>query len=169
MAGKTGTAQKFDVKKKAYSKTDYFSSFVGFAPAEDPRLVVYVGLDTPQGDRIYGGQVAAPIFKNVMSSALYQLRLPPTQRTLPLAEDEQRAVPDPVKLPTADASARPVVPSRVVPDFSGLSIRQSVALVEDRGFTIDIDGSGVAYHQDPSPGRILKDDEVCRVFFRQAS
>lgn len=172
VAGKTGTAQIYDAKLKTYSKTDYFSSFVGFAPAEDPQLTVFVGLDTPQGDRIYGGQIAAPIFRNVMSASLYQLRLPPTQRTLALSEEaneiieieDQRVLND-IIAPAQRLAAH----HRVVPDFAGLSIRQAMALVESRGFTIDIEGSGVAYRQDPNPGRALKDGEVCRVYFRQPS
>jgi cell division protein FtsI (penicillin-binding protein 3) len=174
VAGKTGTAQKFDNKKKAYSKTDYFSSFVGFAPVENPRLVVYVGLDSPQGNQIYGGQVAAPIFRNVMSAALYQLKLPPTQRTLPLAEEEtfnkgERKLLTEIIDSNTEQTQRVSAKSRTIPDFSGLSIRQAMALVEGRGFTIDIEGSGIAFQQEPHPGRILKDGEVCRVHFRQPS
>ncbi|MHC4215119.1 MAG: penicillin-binding protein [Planctomycetota bacterium] len=174
VAGKTGTAQKFDNQKKAYSKTDYFSSFVGFAPVDNPRLVVYVGLDSPQGSQIYGGQIAAPIFRNVMSASLYQLRLPPAQRTLPLVEDEtfgkdkRQQLTEPID--SISEQTRPTAAkSRIIPDFSGLSIRQAMALVEGRGFTIDIEGSGIAYSQQPMPGRILKDGEICRIHFRQMS
>ena len=151
VAGKTGTAQKFDTAKKAYSKTDYFSSFVGFAPADNPRLVVYVGLDSPKGDRIYGGQIAAPIFRNVMSASLYQFKLPPTQRTLPLALED--TVPRGADVTDSAESQAVASASRVVPDFSGLSIQQAMELVNGRGFTIDIDGSGIAYRQEPTPGQ----------------
>lgn len=172
VAGKTGTAQKYDIQKKAYSKTDYFSSFVGFAPAENPKLVVYVGLDSPQGGQIYGGQIAAPVFRNVMSAALYQLRLPPTQRTLPLAEEETAHEPrkrESAEMVETIMEQTRAGSNRVIPDFSGLSIKQAMALVEGRGFTIDIEGSGIAYGQDPAPGRMLNEGEVCRVHFRQMS
>jgi len=75
-AGKTGTAQKIDQRTGLYSKKDYVSSFVGFAPANAPRLVVLVMIDTPQGD-IYGGSVAAPVFRLVAEQALAYLQVSP--------------------------------------------------------------------------------------------
>jgi cell division protein FtsI/penicillin-binding protein 2 len=76
VAGKTGTAQKVDEQTGLYSESRYVASFVGFAPAENPRLLVSVMVDEPQGD-IYGGAVAAPAFKDITSFALNYLRIPP--------------------------------------------------------------------------------------------
>jgi cell division protein FtsI (penicillin-binding protein 3) len=75
LAGKTGTAQKPDATG-GYSKTKFVASFVGFAPARNPRLLVAVMVDEPQGD-IYGGSVAAPAFQKIVSFALPYLRIPP--------------------------------------------------------------------------------------------
>jgi cell division protein FtsI (penicillin-binding protein 3) len=75
-AGKTGTAQKIDQKTGLYSKKDYVSSFVGFVPANAPKLVILVMLDTPEGD-IYGGSVAAPVFKAVAEQSLAYLQVAP--------------------------------------------------------------------------------------------
>jgi cell division protein FtsI (penicillin-binding protein 3) len=75
LAGKTGTAQKPD-GKGGYSDTKFVASFVGFAPARNPRLLVAVMVDEPQGD-IYGGSVAAPAFQKIVSFALPYLRIPP--------------------------------------------------------------------------------------------
>jgi cell division protein FtsI (penicillin-binding protein 3) len=75
-AGKTGTAQKVDPKTHAYSQTKYVASFVGFAPAHDPKLLVAVMVDEPQG-AIYGGVIAAPAFGQIMAFALPYLRIPP--------------------------------------------------------------------------------------------
>ena len=75
-AGKTGTAQKIDQRTHSYSKKDYVSSFVGFVPATAPRLVILVMVDTPQGV-IYGGSVAAPVFKAVAEKSLAYLQVPP--------------------------------------------------------------------------------------------
>lgn len=75
-AGKTGTAQKIDQKTGMYSKKEYVSSFVGFVPASSPRLVILVMIDTPEGD-IYGGTVAAPVFKAVAEQSLAHLQVPP--------------------------------------------------------------------------------------------
>jgi cell division protein FtsI (penicillin-binding protein 3) len=75
-AGKTGTAQKIDQRTGSYSKKDYVSSFVGFVPATAPRLVILVMVDSPQGI-IYGGSVAAPVFKAVAEQSLAYLQVPP--------------------------------------------------------------------------------------------
>ena len=74
LAGKTGTAEK--AIKGGYSKTDFIASFIGYAPARDPRLLVAVMVDTPRGD-IYGGTVAAPAFERIMEFALPYLKIPP--------------------------------------------------------------------------------------------
>ncbi len=75
LAGKTGTSQK--VEDGTYSETKFIASFVGFAPAADPRLLVAVIVDEPQGD-YYGGSVAAPAFGEIASFALPYLGIPPT-------------------------------------------------------------------------------------------
>jgi cell division protein FtsI (penicillin-binding protein 3) len=75
LAGKTGTAQK--AISGGYSKTDFVASFIGFAPARNPRLLVAVMVDTPRGN-IYGGVVAAPVFQKIVSFALPYLRIPPS-------------------------------------------------------------------------------------------
>lgn len=69
VAGKTGTAEKVDTKTGKYNKKMNVSSFVGFAPAEDPKIVVLVAIDEPQGAS-YGGVVAAPAFKEILTAAL---------------------------------------------------------------------------------------------------
>ncbi|MGH2574578.1 MAG: penicillin-binding transpeptidase domain-containing protein, partial [Ignavibacteria bacterium] len=63
IAGKTGTAQKLIDGK--YSKSSYTSSFIGYFPAEDPRIVISVIIDAPKSDEYYGGKVAAPVFRNI--------------------------------------------------------------------------------------------------------
>jgi cell division protein FtsI (penicillin-binding protein 3) len=75
-AGKTGTAQKIDQRTGNYSKKEYVSSFVGYAPASSPRLVIVVMVDTPEGV-IWGGSVAAPVFKAVAEQSLSYLQVPP--------------------------------------------------------------------------------------------
>jgi cell division protein FtsI (penicillin-binding protein 3) len=76
LAGKTGTANKVDAATGEYSKSRYVASFVGFAPALRPRLLTMVVVDEPQG-AIYGGQVAAPAFGQIMTFALQYLKIPP--------------------------------------------------------------------------------------------
>ena len=73
VAGKTGTAHKLE---NGHYVNRYIASFVGLAPASNPRLIVAVMINEPGGEQYYGGQVAAPVFSNVMGSALRLLNVP---------------------------------------------------------------------------------------------
>jgi cell division protein FtsI/penicillin-binding protein 2 len=77
LAGKTGTANEVDPATGQYSTTRYVASFIGFAPARDPKLLAAIVVKDPQGT-IYGGQVAAPAFGQIMSFALPYLKIPPS-------------------------------------------------------------------------------------------
>ncbi len=72
VAGKTGTAQKIDPRTGAYSSTLFVGSFVGFVPADNPRLAMIVVIDEPQGES-WGGTVAAPVFRRVGEQVLNYL------------------------------------------------------------------------------------------------
>jgi cell division protein FtsI (penicillin-binding protein 3) len=74
VGGKTGTAHKLDGHRYT---NKYISSFVGFAPASNPRLIIAVMIDEPSAGQYYGGTVAAPVFASVMSGALRLLAVPP--------------------------------------------------------------------------------------------
>jgi len=75
VAGKTGTAQKADPETGSYSHDRYVSSFVGFLPADEPKFSIIVVVDEPKG-AIYGGSVAAPIFKEIAEQVLTYLKIP---------------------------------------------------------------------------------------------
>ncbi|MEU4540212.1 penicillin-binding protein 2 [Streptosporangium sp. NPDC023825] len=75
VAGKTGTAMRYDTRCQGYC--GYTATFVGFAPADKPRLVVLAVLQDPQEGH-YGGEIAAPVFKKVMTFALKSGKIPPT-------------------------------------------------------------------------------------------
>jgi cell division protein FtsI/penicillin-binding protein 2 len=77
LAGKTGTASKVDPATGEYSKTAYVASFIGFAPANDPKLLCAIVVDEPSAGSIYGGTVAAPAFGQIMSFALPYLGIAP--------------------------------------------------------------------------------------------
>jgi cell division protein FtsI (penicillin-binding protein 3) len=81
VAGKTGTARK--PEKGGYGKK-YVSSFVGFAPASSPRLIVAVMIDEPSAGQYYGSVVAAPVFSNVVGKALRMLGVPPDRAAVPI-------------------------------------------------------------------------------------
>jgi cell division protein FtsI (penicillin-binding protein 3) len=75
-AGKTGTAQKIDPQTHTYSKTKYIGSFVGFAPVENPAVVIIVVIDEPKGS-YHGGDVAAPVFREIAEQVLPDLNVAP--------------------------------------------------------------------------------------------
>ena len=75
VAGKTGTAQKIDPATQSYSKTKYLASFIGFVPADAPRLVILVMIDEPQKS-YWGGEVAAPVFQRIARKTLRYLHIP---------------------------------------------------------------------------------------------
>ncbi|MHB8533621.1 MAG: peptidoglycan D,D-transpeptidase FtsI family protein [Solirubrobacteraceae bacterium] len=77
LAGKTGTASKVDPLTHEYSKSKYVASFIGFAPAANPKLLTAVVVDEPQNGSIFGGTVAAPAFGQIMSFALPYLGIAP--------------------------------------------------------------------------------------------
>jgi cell division protein FtsI (penicillin-binding protein 3) len=87
VAGKTGTAHKLE--NGAYAANKYLSSFVGFAPASAPRLVVAVMIDEPAAGQYYGGAVAAPVFAQVMQGALRLMNVPHDAPLEPLGEPRE--------------------------------------------------------------------------------
>ncbi len=76
-AGKTGTSQKVDPLTRAYSPTLRLGSFIGFAPVNDPHLVIYVVVDEPDKKLGYGGLWAAPIFREIAEESLRYLNVAP--------------------------------------------------------------------------------------------
>jgi cell division protein FtsI (penicillin-binding protein 3) len=117
-AGKTGTAQKVDPATHTYSRTKYIASFAGFAPVNNPEIVVVTIIDSPQG-RHHGGDVGAPIFQHVAQQVLeylhtpHDVELPPNRRLLlaarqvkeeDVAEGSPDRLGDPVEMTESSAS-----------------------------------------------------------------
>ena len=75
VAGKTGTAQKYNMETRSYSKTEFISSFIGFAPADSPRLLILVMIDNPQGSH-WGSVVSAPVFRQIAKKTLRYWKIP---------------------------------------------------------------------------------------------
>ena len=78
VAGKTGTAQKVDPTRGGYSRQRVLASFVGYAPAENPRVVILVMVDEPKRSP-WGGTAAAPVFRQVAQQAMHYLQVPPSK------------------------------------------------------------------------------------------
>nr|MDP9360207.1 penicillin-binding transpeptidase domain-containing protein [Acidobacteriota bacterium] len=147
VAGKTGTAQK--AGRGGYSPDKVVASFVGYVPADRPRLAILVVIDEPKGAE-YGGTVAAPVFKEIAESTLRYLGVPPSipARTIDVAAPMLATF---SRKPTATAGSE-------VPDLRGLDVRAAVALATAAGFRVRASGSGVVHTQQPLPGEALPVD-----------
>jgi cell division protein FtsI (penicillin-binding protein 3) len=140
VAGKTGTAQKIEAGTGRYSAKARIASFVGFVPADAPRIVILALLDEPQSST-YGGIVAAPIFSEVATGALERLGVTPD---MPPDVQEVRAdVPVPAPPPNAPDG---------MPSFIGLSMRAALERARDLGWAVQVVGSGYVASQNPAPG-----------------
>jgi membrane peptidoglycan carboxypeptidase len=161
VAGKTGTAQKAGVG--GYQAGRHVPNFVGFVPAERPRLVGVVVLEEPEG-KYYAAEVACPLFSRIVGQALGILRIGPESQRVPqtvLAYSTQPSYPAGV-VPAAlrgtertAPSAREDLPDRV-PDAVGLSARQALSLFARLGVTARLAGTGFVASQTPLSGSLLR-------------
>ncbi len=103
VAGKTGTAQK--VVEGRYVQGKYVASFIGIAPADDPKVVLLVVIDEPDPGNYYGGQIAAPVVSSILSDTLRYLKVQPryTEDEAERLIQEKVSVPDVVTMPLQDA------------------------------------------------------------------
>lgn len=165
VAGKTGTAQKVDPATRRYSPEHWASSFMGFAPYDDPRLVLFVVLDEPQEGH-YGAAIAGPVFVKVMSAALPYLGVPPrpTSATAPSASIAAPAEPPATALGPAEAEepAEEIPPAERVPDFMGMGLGRAVQVAQKAGLRLTVSGSGLVIAQEPTP-RSRRLGPVCQI------
>ena len=167
IAGKTGTAQKIDPKTKRYSRSLYYSSFVGYAPASDPKIVIFVGIDEPK-KLFYGGQIAAPAFRQIALVALQRLKIPPDDGVrYPGKPDPGEPVPvRQASLSLSQANLIQASLDSVMPNLRGLSMREVFSLLSAKGLRVDVKGNGVVVEQKPTAGSPVAKGELCQVFFR---
>jgi cell division protein FtsI (penicillin-binding protein 3) len=189
-AGKTGTAQKIDPKTHAYSATKYIGSFVGFAPVKNPAVVIIVVIDEPQGS-YHGGDVAAPVFREIAEQILPDLSVSPdievktpppsiAQAVRPspqqLKEDQQQTEAREATLPqVASRSFRgqtkevvfAVATTRaaLMPDLRGQSVRDALRTCQQLGLRLEARGEGNAMRQNPEPGAEVDPGLIVHVDF----
>jgi len=157
VAGKTGTAQKVDPVTRTYSPTKRIGSFVGFVPADNPKLTIAVIIDEPQGIK-YGGVVAAPAFKGIAQNTLAYLKITPnmpTNKTPKPVEAKNTPVAEP-ETDSEDNFDESSNDGAVMPNFRGMSMRNVMQVMEKRGINIRLIGSGRATEQNPPPGHAIK-------------
>jgi cell division protein FtsI (penicillin-binding protein 3) len=157
VAGKTGTAQKADLTNGGYAAAKRVGSFVGFVPADAPKLVALVLVDEPEVN-VYGGVVAAPVFRNIARGALRQLAVAPQEPDLvpPAVGQAELPVRQALRKETevADGSAA------AVPDFVGLSLREAVAKARAMGVKVKMRGNGYVVQQWPAPGGRWNEESI---------
>lgn len=160
IAGKTGTAAR--VVNGVYSDTEYFTSFIGFAPSRKPALTVIVVIDSPHGKvKAYGGTVAAPVFKRIVEASLRHLGIGPTINApspviVARADSALKAVrPLPAGVAAMRAQVLETAQPGVMPDLRGLSAREALHSVTTIGLNPRVSGSGFVLEQSPAPGAVL--------------
>lgn len=189
-AGKTGTAQKIDPKTRAYSSTKYIGSFVGFAPVTNPAVVIIVVIDEPQG-AYHGGDVAAPVFREIAEQILPDLSITPDVETKPVTQliaDKSQPSPQSLKAAQVENEERtatlPKVAARsfsgrssevvfavatkrgaLMPDLRGQSVRDVARMCAQLGLRLEARGEGFAQRQAPDAGAELASGQTVRVDF----
>ena len=143
VGGKTGTAQK--VENGHYLDNNYILSFIGFLPADDPQVVVYVAVDNPKGTVQYGGTTVGPIAKAVLKDSIKDLNIERRDGGM----DKKYKWPDPK--------------TKEVADVVGMSVEDAKAELEGLNVIIEGDGDKVI-HQSPEAGVKLDEGETVRLF-----
>jgi len=190
-AGKTGTAQKIDPKTKAYSATKFVGSFVGFAPASNPQVVIIVVIDEPSG-AYHGGDVAAPVFREVAEQILPSLGVEPDietkstpdliaqvndnpQRAEKLREEQKQSEKErQATMPTVDNNggrsgevvyAVATKKAILMPDLRGRSVRDVARTCAQLGLQVEARGEGRVLKQNPTAGTEVNTGQLIYVDF----
>jgi cell division protein FtsI (penicillin-binding protein 3) len=188
-AGKTGTAQKIDPKTRAYSSTKFIGSFVGFAPVNNPQVVIIVVIDEPAG-AYHGGDVAAPVFREIAEQILPDLGVMPDieikslpeliaqvdpEDSLRVREAQQRRSDErKATLPTVDSNgarggdvvyAVATNKSMLMPDLRGRSVRDVARTCAQLGLQMEARGEGRVFKQNPAAGSEVTTGQVVYLDF----
>ena len=170
VGGKTGTAQKVDSILGGYSEDRFTSGFMGFAPADEPKIVVLVVIDEPRGST-YGGVVAAPVFRAIVEKVLPYLNILPkgtmvvkNESEIPAKREAARTLPVIEEIKVGRGAERVVMP-----DLAGLSMRSALSRIEGRGLIIKVSGNGRLVEQVPRAGVVIDKGEICFLKFESPS
>ncbi|UCH63744.1 MAG: transpeptidase family protein [Fidelibacterota bacterium] len=159
IAGKTGTAQKF--LDGSYSDKEFVATFAAMFPADEPKLVCLVAVDSPKYGSHFGSGAAAPIVRNTIKRILNQdddFYIPPQ----PSQMSAQEKLHTPYTLATAGLLPADTTPG-VVPDFRGSSLRKALRLARRAGVRLQMEGFGRVVRQSIKPGTLVDFNEVCLI------
>ena len=121
VAGKTGTAWKYDAALKKVNSGKYVSSFVGFAPVENPSVVIAVVMDEPRSGARDGGHVSAPVFREIAEGILPELSVKPDLENAPqimIAEDIPEEVPAEIEILPTEVKKKETLEDIIADDLS---------------------------------------------------
>jgi cell division protein FtsI (penicillin-binding protein 3) len=161
VAGKTGTAQKADYVHGGYAKDKWLASFIGFAPAERPAVVISVVIDEPVIAH-YGGTVAGPVFRRIAEVTLRHMGIAPAGRQAVLAKKKEQRIAVAEAEPAPEKEAVDKGES-AVPDVRSLPLRQAVIALHAESLVGQVQGSGVVVSQEPAPGKAVPHGSVVQV------
>jgi len=175
VAGKTATAQKIDPDTGKYSQDKFTASFIGFVPAERPRIVVAVVLDEPMIGH-YGGDLAGPVFRRVAEGTLRYLGVTPNDGAKKVSVSRSDDPADKViaayrpTSPAPSAQAAPPAQDGIpVPDVGNMGARDAVRAMLGAGLLPQLEGSGHAVRQTPAAGTVVPKGSAVRLSFEQSS
>ncbi len=169
VAGKTGTAQKYNVALKRYTMHDNVASFVGFAPADKPEYLCVVMLDEPKGVTL-GGWTAGPVFRSVMSAALEAGGVNPDQRVMEAAEKRPVNANNKWTYGLARGERAKLVQRVEVPDLIGLKAQDALKRLAKAGLKARVVGQGqVVESQFPEDGEDVLPFTVVKVLMGKKS
>ena len=155
--GKTGTAQKLNTEYGGYLDGRYIASFIGFGPVEDPKFVVLVTIDDPSNGSIYGGQIVAPVFKDIMSQLVRYYQISPSvKEEVKVGATTVQTLPNPSK--NSDGSV-------TLPNFAGFPYGAVRDWLNEAGLYFKPDGTGNAISQDEAPGSAAFPGDAITVHF----
>ncbi len=162
VAGKTGTSQKVDPSTRRYSNRNYVALFVGFVPVDHPRMVMLVLVDEPEIKK-YGGLAAAPVFREVSAWTMNHLRINPDMKLVQKAQESKPSNPGSIHVEVSQEGPG------LLPDFKGQPIREVLKTGRSLGLEVVPEGTGLAFSQNPEPGRPLNKVTQVTVNFKPPS
>lgn len=161
IAGKTGTAEKLREDGGGYLAGRYIASFVGFAPIEDPQIVVLVVLDDPHGI-YYGGEIAAPVAGEIFAKVLRYLNIHPQSGQSAIPKTANKTISAHAPSPASSVPAG----KAIVPDLQGKTMRDAGDLLSKAGLALVPEGTGLAATQSIAPNTIIDAGSEVRVYFQ---
>ncbi len=165
VAGKTGTAEKVDLIHGGYLKNKYLASFAGFIPANKPKYVIYIMVDTPNVKRHTGGIVAAPAFSRVASFLARRSGLSPiliTEGDLIEKERASRTISSSEKI-----SPKREIHRGIMPDMKGLSMREVIRWMRSAPqYKVEFIGEGHVTRTFPRKGQKISKTNYVKIYFK---